>query len=117
VGKPHLSKKTQSQWFNTAAFAIPAQYTFGNVGRNSLQSQKFINLDSSLIRSFPIWREKKFEFRAEAFNIFNHPVLAAPTADISSPKTFGVVQPGNGPNGNGLANSSRQLQMSGKIIF
>jgi hypothetical protein len=75
-----------------------------------------INLDTSVIRSFPFWREKRIEFRAEAFNIFNHPVFAAPTGDISN-TNFGVVTPQNGPFSNGLANSPRQLQMSGKIIF
>ena len=116
VGNPNLSKRTTAKWFNTAAFAVPQQYTFGNVGRNSLQAQRLINLDTSVIRSFPFWREKRIEFRAEAFNIFNHPVFAAPTGDISN-TNFGVVQPQNGPFGTGLANSPRQLQMSGKIIF
>ncbi|MEA2257987.1 MAG: hypothetical protein QOJ51_812 [Acidobacteriaceae bacterium] len=116
VGNPSLSHRTPAKWFNTAAFAVPPQYTFGNVGRNSLQAQRLINLDTSVIRSFPFWREKRIEFRAEAFNIFNHPVFAAPTGDISN-TNFGVVTPQNGPFSNGLANSPRQLQMSGKIIF
>jgi hypothetical protein len=116
VGNPNLSHRTTAKWFNTAAFAVPQQYTFGNVGRNSLQGQRLINLDTSVIRSFPFWRERRIEFRAEAFNIFNHPVFAAPTGDISN-TNFGVVQPQNGPFSNGLANSPRQLQMSGKIIF
>lgn len=81
-----------------------------------MQSQRLINLDSSVIRSFPFWREDRIEFRAEAFNLFNHPVFAAPTSDISN-TSFGVVQPQNGPFGTGLANSPRQLQLSGKIIF
>jgi len=116
VGSPHLSHRTTAEWFNVAAFAVPQQYTYGDVGRNSMQSQRFINLDSSVIRSFPIWREKRIEFRAEAFNIFNHPVFAAPTSDISS-TSFGVVQAGNGPYSNGQANVSRELQMSAKIVF
>jgi hypothetical protein len=116
IGDPHLSDKTIAKWFNTAAWAVPAKYTYGNGGRNTLQAQRYINLDSSVIRSFPIWREKRFEFRAEAFNLFNHPVFAAPTSDISS-TNFGVVQPQNGPFGNGQANLSRQLQLSAKIVF
>jgi len=116
VGNPHIGKKTISEWFNTKAFALPEIYTFGNAGRNSLQSQRLINLDTSVIRSFPFWREKRIEFRAEAFNLFNHPVFAAPTSDINN-ANFGVVQPQNGPYGNGQANVSRQLQMSAKIVF
>jgi hypothetical protein len=109
VGNPHIGKKTQAEWFNTAAFAVPQQYTYGNVGRNSMQSQRWINLDSSVIRSFPFWREKRIEFRAEAFNLLNHPIFGAPTHDISS-NTFGAI-------GINQANSNRELQMSAKIVF
>jgi hypothetical protein len=110
VGNPHLSHKTRAEWFNTAAFAIPAKYTYGNGGRNTLQAQRWINLDSSVIRSFPIWREKQFEFRAEAFNIFNHPIFGQPGRDLNSPSSFGAV-------GTNQANLNRILQMSGKIVF
>jgi len=110
VGDPHLSHKTVGEWFNTAAFAIPAQYTYGDAYRNSLQSQRWINLDSSVIRSFPFWREDRFEFRAEAFNIFNHPVFGQPGHDLNSPSSFGAI-------GTNQANLSRILQVSGKIVF
>src|SRR5271169_3471685 len=61
------------EWFSTAAFVVPPLYTFGNAGRNTLRAQRYINLDRSVIRTFPFWRERSFEFRAETFNIFNHP--------------------------------------------
>ena len=109
VGNPNRGSKNVNEWFNTDAFALPALYTYGNAGRNTLQAQRWINLDSSVIRSFPIWHEKRFEFRAEAFNIFNHPIFGIPNDDVSS-NTFGAVN-------NSQANSSRQLQVSGKIVF
>ena len=109
VGDPHLGNKNVNEWFNTSAFALPDLYTFGNAGRNTLQAQRWINLDSSVIRSFPIWHEKRFEFRAEAFNIFNHPIFGPPNSDVSS-NTFGAI------NSN-QANTSRQLQVSGKVVF
>jgi len=109
VGDPNGGPKTLGEWFNTAAWAIPAKYTYGNGGRNTMQYQRWINLDSSVIRSFPIWREKRFEFRADAFNLFNHPIFGQPTADISS-TTFGAI-------GTSQANGNRKLQMSGKIVF
>jgi hypothetical protein len=108
IGNPKLGNRSRREWFNTAAFALPALYTFGDAGRNTLQAQRWINIDTSIIRSFPIWHEKRFEFRAEAFNLANHPILGIPNSDVSS-TTFGVVT--------GQANSSRQLQMSGKIVF
>ena len=87
VGNPNLSNKTKAEWFNTAAFAIPAQYTYGNGGRNTLQAQRWINLDLSVIRSFPIKEQFHFEFRAESFNLANHPIFAAP-APISTARAL-----------------------------
>ena len=40
VGNPNHSNKTKTEWFNTAAFAIPAQYTYGNGGRNTAASSE-----------------------------------------------------------------------------
>ena len=109
VGDPNLSKRTRLEWFNVKAFEAPAAETFGDSYRNSLRDQRWINIDSSVIRSFPIWREKRFEFRAEAFNLFNHPIYGQPTNDVSS-NTFGSV-------GTNQANLNRRLQLSGKIVF
>ena len=109
IGDPHLSNKTLAEWFNTAAWAVPAKYTYGNGGRNTMQDQRWINLDTTIIRSFPIWREKRLEFRADAFNLFNHPIFGQPTNDISS-TTFGAI-------GTNQANLFRRFQMSGKIVF
>jgi hypothetical protein len=116
VGNPNLSNKTKTEWFNTAAFAIPAQYTYGNGGRNTLQAQRWINLDTSVIRSFPIREQLRFEFRAEGFNIANHPIFAAPASDLNSPSTFGAIGFSSSTTGN-QANLNRILQMSGKIVF
>jgi hypothetical protein len=110
VGNPHQGSKTLDKWFNTNAFALPALYTFGNAGRNTLQAQRVINLDTSIIRSFPFWREKRIEFRAEAFNLANHPIFGIPNHDVSS-NTFGAI--GN----NNQENASRQMQMTARIVF
>ena len=108
VGNPHLSNRSAGEWFNVDAFALPPLYTFGDAYRNNLQAQRYINLDTSVIRSFPFWHEKSFEFRAEAFNIFNHPVFGLPTSDVSN-TGFGSIS--------GTANNPRQMQFSGKIVF
>jgi outer membrane receptor protein involved in Fe transport len=114
VGHPFSGfKRSPSEWFNTAAFAIPAQYTFGNSYRGLIQGQRLINFDTSVIRSFPLWRETQFEFRAEAFNLFNHPVFGLNeygSTDLNSPSTFGSVD-------GAQANTNRELQVSGKIVF
>jgi len=108
VGSPALENPTPLEWFNTAAFAIPAPYTFGNLGRNSLRSDWFRNLDSSLFRRFPIGEEAALTFRLEAFNAFNDVVLAAPGNVINGPN-FGVVT--------STANSPRQVQVALKLVY
>jgi len=96
--------------FNTSAFAPPAQYTFGNSGRDAFRSPSFWNLDTSLFRQFPFWGEdRRIEFRAEAFNLFNTVILGTPGHDISNRSSFGKA--------NGTANSPRQLQLGAKFIF
>jgi Carboxypeptidase regulatory-like domain len=113
VGNPTLSNKTKSEWFNTAAYAIPAQYTYGDGGRNTQQYQRWLNLDASVIRSFPfnaLSEQMHFEFRAEAFNLANHPIFGQPGNDLNNPSTFGSI-------GTNQANLNRILQVSGKIVF
>jgi hypothetical protein len=61
------------QWFNTAAFAQNAVGTFGNAGRNDLRRPGLYNVNLSLFRHFRMTERWSAEFRAEAFNAFNHP--------------------------------------------
>jgi hypothetical protein len=58
--------------FNPAAFAAPTGLTFGNAGRNILTNPWRTNFDMSLLKRFAITESKYFEFRGEAFNVFNH---------------------------------------------
>jgi hypothetical protein len=95
--------------FNPAAFASPAPFSFGTAGRNSLRSSRLINMDASIFRQFPVWRERRFEFRAESFNLFNHRVPGQPDSDLNNGTDFGKI--------NSAANSARQLQMGAKFIF
>jgi hypothetical protein len=58
--------------YNPAAFVAPTGLTFGNAGRNLLNNPRRTNFDMSLLKHFAITESKYFEFRAEAFNVFNH---------------------------------------------
>ncbi len=109
VGDPHLSHKSRDEWFNTAAYQVPALGSFGNAGRNSLRGQPYWDLTPSVIRKFPIWEQVQFEFRAEAFNALNHTVFSPPGGDLNNLTTFGKVS--------STANYARELQLSGKIVF
>lgn len=75
---------TLSQWFTPAAFGNPAPYTYGNAGRNILVGPGRWNWDMSLFKDFPIRERIKLQFRAEVFNIFNHPQFGLPNPNIGN---------------------------------
>jgi hypothetical protein len=78
-------------WFNPAAFAVPANNTWGNSGRNIARGPGYWEMDSALEKKTPLTEKVSLKFRAEAFNLFNHPILADPAANISSASSFGVI--------------------------
>jgi hypothetical protein len=75
VGNYALDNRTFSNWFNAGAFRANAGGSFGNAGRDIVLGPKTINCDLGLMRQFPIHESIKLEFRAEAFNVINHPNL------------------------------------------
>ena len=58
--------------FNPAAFAAPRGLTFGDSGRNFLRNPRRTNFDAAVFKNFVVSEGKFFEFRSEAFNVFNH---------------------------------------------
>lgn len=82
-----------TQYFNVAAFAVPAPYTFGNSGRllSYLRAPGLVNLDLSLLKDVPIHEQLRRQFRFEVFNVMNHPQFDYPNTTIGSP-TAGVMQ-------------------------
>lgn len=111
-GDPRVTgaKNINTTWFNTKAIVTPAPFTFGNMGRNSLRADRWRNTDLSLFRQFNVGlgESRYFEFRAEAFNVFNNVVFGTPIQNMSDP-LFGRVR--------GTGNAPRQLQLALKIVF
>jgi hypothetical protein len=60
------------QLYNPADFTAPRGLTFGNAGRNLLRNPHRTNFDMAIFKRFVIKEAISFEFRAEAFNVFNH---------------------------------------------
>jgi hypothetical protein len=108
IGDPHLDNPTPAMWFDRFAFRTPAQFTFGSAGRNLLRSDSVRDLAISLFREDRITERIKLQFRAESFNIVNHPNFAIPQATITSP-VFAAVS-------NTITNS-RQIQLGLKLLF
>lgn len=90
------------------SFVVPAQYTYGNAGRNILRADRLIQLDISLMKEFPFTETKRLEFRTEAFNIANHPVFNAPTTTINL---------ASGGQVSSTLNSNRILEFALKFYF
>jgi len=93
VGDPNSSQHSKvdigsgahfglSGWFNPTAFANPAAGTFGNVHRNTLVGPAYTNVDLSIGKIFPITEKVNFEFRADAYNAFNHVNFANPDSNV-----------------------------------
>ncbi|HEX4022673.1 MAG TPA: TonB-dependent receptor [Acidobacteriaceae bacterium] len=107
IGNPYAGA-TKLNPINVNAFALPAPYTFGDMGRNSLRTDWHRDLDLSVFRTFRITGSTSLEFRGEAFNITNTPVFSAPDNQLTDPN-FGVVS--------STANVEREIQLAAKFYF
>ena len=85
---------------------LPTQQ-FGNAGRNIAVGPGYTNWDTSLMKNFQITESKHLQFRAEFFNILNHPNFHIPNSDISSP-TFNQILEAEPP---------RLIQFALKFLF
>ena len=81
---------TVSEWFNTGAFAPPAFGFFGNAGVGTIRSPREDVWNWALYKSFPIRELAKIQFRAEFFNIFNHPSFGNVDTSVGS-GTYGQI--------------------------
>jgi hypothetical protein len=101
IGDPGTTSQSLGQWFNTGAFAIPAQYTIGNSGVGILTGPHSFTTDLNGTKRFALpWREgMSLEFRAEFYNAFNHPQFSNPDVTLGNAnfgKITGSVNPRKG---------------------
>jgi hypothetical protein len=103
--------------YNPTAFAAPTGLTFGDAGRNLLRNPDRLNFDMGLFKNFYITERAHFEFRAEAFNVFNHTqfnqvnnTLSCFTANNTGCPDSNFLMPNK-------AHEPRLLQLGLKLIF
>ncbi len=72
VGNPNSGPPTLTKWFNTAAFAAAPNGRPGNAGRGTILGPGFSRWDVGLMKNIAVTEGTHFQFRAEAFNVFNH---------------------------------------------
>jgi hypothetical protein len=102
------AQQSLSQWFNPAAFATPPAFTWGTLGRNSLNGPALYNLDTVLSRKFKLGEHRELAFRWEMFNAPNHPQFGLPAS------TVGV---GGAGTITSTARSNRQMQFALRLAF
>jgi hypothetical protein len=107
IGDWREGEQTRTRWFNTAAFALPAAGTFGNLGRNVVTGPGTNNWDLSLQKDFPIGERIHTQFRAEFYNAPHHfSYFGVATAFGTAP--FGQVNAASDP---------RTLQFALRLAF
>jgi hypothetical protein len=112
---PLYSSRSITQYFNPAAFLEPLPGTYGNAGRGQYTEPGLINMDMSIFKKFAITEHKNLEFRAEAFNLANHPNLGRPNPNVFN-STGTAISPTAGTITN-LAGTNRQIQFGLKFLF
>jgi hypothetical protein len=115
------------QWYNPACFTASAYGTIGNLGRNVLVGPGYVDTDLGILKSTRINERFNLQFRAELFNLFNHPNFSFPSTTVISAgsintnyqatpsATAGQITSLVGSGG--LTNVARQTQFSLKLLF
>jgi hypothetical protein len=116
VGDPTADNQSRNQWFVGGVGAgtpweVPGQGQFGNAGRNSLRGPSFWQSDLSLFKKFGLTESTRVEFRAEAFNIFNHVNLGLPNSQVNDANA-GRITSLQFPNAR-----MRQWQFGARLLF
>src|SRR5438876_10832053 len=108
---------TVDHWFDPRAFTVPTAGTFGNAGRSTLRGPGLFSVDTSLFKRIPIREGKTLQFRAEAFNVFNHANFAYPNGIIfqGSPANYSYSE--SAGEITNTATPSRQIQFALKLLF
>jgi hypothetical protein len=111
-----ITGQTIGDWINLAAFATPANGTWGNAGRDIVIGPRLFQQDAALQKDTRINERMGLIFRVDVFNIFNHPQLGSPNLNVSSPATFGRITSleNTSPIGTG---GSRSIQLALRLQF
>ncbi len=108
TGDPNVGgAQTSAQWFNTSVFALPAAFTFGDSGRNTVLAPGYADVDMALQKDVVLGRGTRIELRWEIFNVFNRVNFDVPN------RTFGTANFGRIFS----AQPARQMQFGIKLLF
>jgi hypothetical protein len=103
------SNQSIAQWFNPAAFQMPANFTYGNSAYDLLWGPGINNWDLSLGKNTRIGDRLDLQVKMDAFSAFNHPLFATPAANISNAATVGTIS--------SIVGGTRTVQLGAKLSF
>jgi hypothetical protein len=107
IGNGKLENPTPDMWFDLTAFTQPAVGTQGNAARNILDGPSFKNFDFSVTKNNRFSERLNMQFRAEFFNILNHPNYGLPNGNISQTAKGTITTQADG----------RDIQLGLKLIW
>jgi len=105
---------------------LPAAGTFGNLSKNAAIGPPLADFDFAMKKQFNLTERMNLQFRAEAFNIFNHPnfgnmitAIFSGAVDMKNPVTSQPLGSRNGSTGRltDTATTSRQIQFALRLLF
>jgi hypothetical protein len=99
--------QTPPQWFDTSVFSLPAPFTFGNSGRNTVLAPGYAEVDMSVQKDVELPGRTRVELRWEMFNVFNRANFDVPNRVFGTPN-FGRIF---------SAQPARQMQFGVKLVF
>lgn len=108
VADPVPANPSADAWFNTKAFAIPAPYTFGNAGRNSVRGPGYASFDLAVAKRIEAGGRSAVTVGLQVFNLFNRTNFDLPEHFADEPSTFGRIF---------SAKAARQVQLTARLGF
>jgi hypothetical protein len=109
IGSGVPANQTLDHWLDETAFVMPPLGSFGDAGVGIVRAPKYFNIDLSLGKKFAVRGDDYFDFRAEFFNVLNHPSFSPPAANFSNLTTFGRIT--------STVSQSRNLEFAFKYVF
>jgi len=105
-----------ADWVNIAAFSNPVHGTWGNAGVDIVDGPNLFQIDAALAKETRMRERMGLIFRADIFNVFNHPELGSPNLNFSAPATFGRITSllNTSPIGTG---GCRSIQLALRLTF
>jgi hypothetical protein len=105
-GNLPTSQRSIQKWYDTSCFVSPAQYSFGNTGRNVLIGPGQQTVDFSLGKEFQVTEGRGLQFRVETFNLLNHANFDMPGTSIGSGSAGKITS---------VISHSRQIQLAARF--